>query len=82
MGLLQTDERVKSIIKNKQLDYKIVKYEYNKKRHFMGGQATQGDLLKEEQVIFIHHQYSLHSLTTNNVLINSVFVEFGVKSVK
>lgn len=29
MGLLQSDERIKSIIKSKQLDFKVVRYEYD-----------------------------------------------------
>ena len=48
--MLQNDERVESIIKSKQLDYKVVRYEYNKKRHFLTNQTSITDLAKEEQV--------------------------------
>lgn len=49
LGLLQTDDHVKSIVKNEQLDYKIIRYEYNKKKHFLGNSASKTDLSKLDE---------------------------------
>ena len=51
MGLLQNDERVKTILKNERMNYRKVKYEFNKKRHFMGNTAGSTDQYKEEEQV-------------------------------
>lgn len=51
MGLLQTDERVKSIVKNERANFRKVKYEFNKKRHFMGSTIVNNDQFKEEEQV-------------------------------
>lgn len=51
MGLLETDERVKSIIKSERANYKKLKYEFNKKKHFMGSAAIGNEQYKEEEQV-------------------------------
>ena len=50
MGLLQSDEQVKSIVKSERANYRRAKYEYNKKRHFMKNSALGTDTTIEEKV--------------------------------
>jgi len=49
VSLLQTDDRVKSIIKSERANFRKLKYEYNKKRHFMGPSMINNDQYKEEE---------------------------------
>ena len=51
MGLLQSDDRVKSIVKTERANYRKMKYEYNKKRHFMGATSSGTDQYKEEEQV-------------------------------
>jgi len=48
---LQSDERVKSIIKSERANYKKLKYEFNKKKHFMGSLALTNEQYKEEEQV-------------------------------
>lgn len=58
MGLLQTDDRVKSIVKSERANYRKLKYEFNKKRHFMGSSMINNDQYKEEEQVSFLKFYS------------------------
>lgn len=59
MGLLQTDDRVRSIVKNERANYRKMKYEFNKKRHFMGSSVIGNDQYKEEEQVSLQNSFKL-----------------------
>lgn len=76
MGLLQTDDRVRSIVKNERANYRKMKYEFNKKRHFMGSSVIGNDQYKEEEQVslMIRAKLRIHSVLAELSLCITTFV--------